>query len=377
MIGLLHLWLGLILCLPLVLIGLTGSLLVFDDEIGAVTGATPRAATHGERQPVLAMLEAAQGLVPAGSRAGSVTLPQKPGDPALIRFMPPKGNVGGGFGGTQILIDPITLAPLDIRKAGGGFMFLIHRLHGNLLLPGAMGRSLVGWLGVVMLMLGASGIFIWWPRKGRWRDAFTVKWRARPLRFNRDLHGAVGIWGLAVFMTVSFSGVYLVFPQSLNAAIRILLPARDFRSEDAALKAKPLPGIDPLGVDEAVALAQASLPGAEPRSIALPSRPEQPYRITLAQPGRSEGGPLATIYIDPWSHTVLAKRNPNEFSAGETVMAWQRPLHAGAGLGPIWQILVFLSGLLPLLFSITGITFWWLKRRNRRNGAKGEGMMTG
>lgn len=371
-IGLIHLWLGLILCLPLVLIGLTGSLLVFDDEIGAVLGTTPLAATSGERQPIAAMLTAAQEIVPEGSRASTVILPQKPGDPALIRFAPPRReNAGGspGFGGTQVLVDPITLGPLDIRKSGGGFMFMVHRLHGNLLLPGPMGRSLVGWLGVVMLMLGASGLFIWWPRSGHWREAFTVKWGARPLRFNRDLHGAVGIWGLAVFMTVSFSGVYLVFPQSLNAAIRLVLPARDLRSEDAALKATPIPDLDPMDVDEAVHLAQASLPRAEPRSIVLPSRPEQPYRITLAQSDRSEGAPLATIYIDPWSRSVLAKRDPGDYSAGETLMAWQRPIHAGAGLGRIWQILVFLSGLLPLLFSITGIAFWWLKRRNRRNAA--------
>jgi uncharacterized iron-regulated membrane protein len=35
-------------------------------------------------------------------------------------------------------------------------------------------------------------------------------------------------------------------------------------------------------------------------------------------------------------------------------------------LGHIWRALVFLSGLLPLLFAITGVSMWWLKRARRR-----------
>jgi uncharacterized iron-regulated membrane protein len=47
-----------------------------------------------------------------------------------------------------------------------------------------------------------------------------------------------------------------------------------------------------------------------------------------------------------------------------SVMAWQRPLHQGSGLGAIWQFLVFLSGLVPALFVFTGVVMW-LKKRKR------------
>lgn len=46
-------------------------------------------------------------------------------------------------------------------------------------------------------------------------------------------------------------------------------------------------------------------------------------------------------------------------------MALQRPMHDGQGLGPIWEFLVFLAGLVPLLFVVTG-TIMWLKKRKRR-----------
>jgi hypothetical protein len=48
------------------------------------------------------------------------------------------------------------------------------------------------------------------------------------------------------------------------------------------------------------------------------------------------------------------------------MMAWQRPIHSGAGLGPLWHLLVGLSGLLPALFAVTGISMWLLKRKAKR-----------
>jgi uncharacterized iron-regulated membrane protein len=38
-------------------------------------------------------------------------------------------------------------------------------------------------------------------------------------------------------------------------------------------------------------------------------------------------------------------------------------MHSGQGLGPIWKVLVFLTGLLPALFAVTGILMWLKRRR--------------
>jgi uncharacterized iron-regulated membrane protein len=46
-------------------------------------------------------------------------------------------------------------------------------------------------------------------------------------------------------------------------------------------------------------------------------------------------------------------------------MAWQRPIHQGTGFGPVWRFLVFLSGLVPALFVVTGLIMWAKKRKRR------------
>ncbi|CAO3410634.1 PepSY-associated TM helix domain-containing protein [Azospirillum largimobile] len=381
-----HLWVGLILCLPLVLLGITGSILVVEDEIRGLSGDTPAQATaEGPLQPVSAILAAARAAAPAGTQPGFLILPEEPGHPAVVRLVAARGGERGGQQGApqaaqggapqggppqgsmgMLRIDPVSLALLgdgNPAQASGGFLRTVHILHGNLLIRDRVGREIVGWLGVAMLVLGVSGLVLWWPRPGRWKAAFTVKAGARGVRLHRDLHGAVGIWTLAVFIVVTFSGVYLAFPQSLGAGVSSVLPARDLR---AAVTVQPVKGATPIDVDRAVALAREALPGAELRSVSPPARPDQAYRIGLAAAGQAHGAPTATVFVDPWTARVAEVRDPATYSAGETVMAWQRPLHAGEGLGPLWKWAVFLSGVLPPLFAVTGTLMWWLKRKARR-----------
>jgi len=138
--------------------------------------------------------------------------PNAPEQPATLRFIALEGAAAGPRI-IDVLVDPVSL---DFVKwhydAFPGFLSVIVRLHGNLLM-GRAGRVYVGWLGLAMLVLGISGLILWWPGRNRWRAAFLVKRGARGLRLCRDLHSAIGIWTFVVFITVSFSGVYFAFPE--------------------------------------------------------------------------------------------------------------------------------------------------------------------
>src|SRR5437868_824573 len=89
------------------------------------------------------------------------------------------------------LILGILLAVLGTRTAAlPGLLTFAHQLHGNFLL-GRDGRGLVvGWLGVAMLTLGITGLVLWWPKKGQWKNAFLVRRAASGLRLHRELHAA-------------------------------------------------------------------------------------------------------------------------------------------------------------------------------------------
>ena len=165
-----------------------------------------------------------------------------------------------------------------------------------------------------------------------------------------------------MFITVSFSGVYFSFPQSISAGIRTLLPGRD---TSGPARISTIEGVQRIDADRAIAIAIAAAPGARLRSIGLPLRADQPYRVSLARPGDARGAPEMTALINPWSAKLIHLIDPGRFAPAQIVLAWQPTLHFGQGLGWVWRTLVFLSGLLPAIFAITGTAMWLIERRAR------------
>ncbi|TWB28407.1 PepSY-associated TM helix domain-containing protein [Nitrospirillum bahiense] len=381
----LHLWVGLILGLPLLALGLSGTVLVIEPELRAVfTPSLPAAPADAAPHGVAEVVAAAAAVAPAGAKPASYAAPAAPGGTATVRFqaqrrMPQGGEhahgqggarpQGGGMPGISVHIDPVTLAVVSTPGLDATIGW-IHRLHGNLLIQDRSGRDLVGYLGVIMTALGVTGLVLWWPRPGQWRQSFIVRKAAKGARFHRELHGAAGIWGLAVFLVVSFTGVAIAFPQSIAAGVGAVLPMAAQTQGFALPKVTPRDGVDPAGVDEAVAIALAAAPrpGLALRGASLPQSPDQAIRVVLAPPG-GDAPSAVTLMVDPWARQVVEVRDPSAQAAGNKVTGWMRPLHEGEGLGPIYRVLVALSGLLPTLFAITGTSMWWIKRRNRKAGA--------
>jgi uncharacterized iron-regulated membrane protein len=351
-----HRWVGFGLCVPLVTLGLTGSILVFQHELGdthyTMQSGTPHSA--GE------ILEAARVAAPEGFSPLLLRV-AKTGEPASVSLTQ-EGRKSSGGRRVQLLIDPVSLAVLN-KDDSNSLMRQIFQFHSSLLLRDYGGRSIVGWFGVAMLMLGITGLVLWWPRNRAWRQAFTIKRGAKGFRLHRDIHGAVGIWGFLVFITVSFTGVYLAFPQTMEAGIGSIFAARDLRAPPK-IKTERAGDAVPMSVDDAVALAQQKVEGSMLAAFML-GKPGQPYRIALVMPGYGEGAPMISVFVDPWARAVIEVRDPKDYSIGETIISWQHTLHAGQGLGWVWQILVFITGLMPLLFFYTGISMLLAKRRAR------------
>ncbi|PKU25626.1 PepSY-associated TM helix domain-containing protein [Telmatospirillum siberiense] len=358
-VGEIHLWAGLLLCLPLILLGVTGTILVGADHLGGPVKDPARQTAGAAVHSVGEIIEAARAAAPDGFIASLYAAPPEPGEPASIRL---QSAAGRGTPPIRMEIDGATLTP--VTRPEGTALRWLHMLHANLLM-GEDGRHIVGWFGLVMLTLGISGLINWWPRRNRWRAALTMRRGLRGAAFHRALHGVVGIWTLIVFLAVGFSGVALAFPQTMRDLVDVFSPARDLRALAGAIRVQPIPGSRPITVDEAITLAMTAIPDGRLASVALPLRPDQPFRIGLLPSGGLQGSPQIGVFIDPWRRDVVTVLDPRDFSAGESLLAWQHALHSARGLGGAWTTLVFLSGGLPLLFSVTGVALWWIKRAKK------------
>jgi uncharacterized iron-regulated membrane protein len=341
----------------MILIGISGSALLLQREI--LDHSAPGATATGARRSLENIVAAARKAAPAMTTATRIDLPRTEGASASVRFHP---AVEGGAD-LDIYVDPVSLKILgssEVIERGPILAFLIG-IHAFLAMPPPIGLPFVGWNGVAMTFMGLSGLVLWWPRKGQWARGFLVRRKARGLELNFDLHRAAGIWALLVFLAVSISGIYLTFPQAIGPFVRRLLPAEDTTTEPQAGYVRATGPVDP---ERAIALAHAAVPNARVRGLELPGN-EKSFVLDLEPQGLGPSEPRVMVVLDSETAEITYIDDPRNYSFREKLLNWQHLLHFGIGLGWVWTVLVFLSGLLPLLLAVTGITVWWTKRRTK------------
>jgi uncharacterized iron-regulated membrane protein len=201
-----HLWSGIILGLYILLMSVTGSVLVYRNELY-------RAAT---REPVVSTLsgplltdeqlgEAARQSYP-GYRVVKLTRARNQDQAVDIQL-----RQGNEFKTRQF--DPRSGSDLgDAVPFGIRAVSKLMDLHDNLL-AGPTGRTVNGAGAFALLALAITGLAIWWPGAKTWRRSLTLHRGVGWKRWNWHLHSMMGFWSFGFLLIFGLSGVYLCMPE--------------------------------------------------------------------------------------------------------------------------------------------------------------------
>ncbi len=91
-------------------------------------------------------------------------------------------------------------------------------------------------------------------------------------------------------------------------------------------------------------------------SITWPTDQDAEWRVAF----RREGGP-AEIKVSDATREVTPPKPPQPETLARTMRRW----HDGTGMGPVWQAVIFIGGIIPALLAVTGILMWLNSRRWR------------
>lgn len=359
-----HRWLGLTAGLLMVLLGLTGSLLVFDHAIDErinpslllTDGTGTRTSLSDVTENAEAAFAEAHPQLPA--TAAAVSSPRVANGVWTAWFQ--TGTVEEPLW-TMVFVDPYSGVVTGQRVWGENLMGIVYRLHYTLL-GGDAGAVVVGIGGILLMVSVVSGVWLWWPLwMNSWRAAFVVR---RGRRFLYDLHKVVGLTSSALLIVVSFTGVYMTFPEWIKPAV--LLFSEETKHIEGLTSA---PGeVERLiTAEDAIAIAQRLFPSAKFDHFHPPQTQDGVYEIGLRQPGEVQTSFGATqVYVDCFTGSVLAIRDPKTLTAADHFFAWQFPLHNGEAFGLPGRLAVFASGFTPALLYVTGVLLWWRRRSSKR-----------
>lgn len=360
----LHRYSGLLLSLFLVMAGLTGAALAFNDDIDAwLNPQFYHLASSGSRQPIDALAARVEHDYPH-ARLAFFAMERDADAPLQAKLRSRKPNEELAV--DTVFIDPVTAAVVGERNtkavslAPQNLMPFLFRLHRYLLLdkPGAIISGSLGLLWVATLLIGFA---LAWPRhRNGWGKALSIKRGAGGFRLMYDLHRTVGLVAGILLVITAFTGAVMNLPdvaRPLVSSLSALTPP----PKGSSAEGKPQ-----INWQQALAAAQATMPLATPARIVRIAHDEKHglYQVRLRKPDDIQDGGSVRVFVDAADGHVLRSLDPLKGSAGDTFIGVQYGLHTGQILGLPGKILVAFLGLLPLLFMITGIAIWLQKRKS-------------
>ncbi|MGD9545464.1 MAG: PepSY-associated TM helix domain-containing protein [Methylocystis sp.] len=369
-----HRTIGLFAGAIFVLVGLSGSVLAFRDNIDEWLNAsimrveTPTPAT---RRPLDEILASAVASMPAESKAERVTMPRHAGAAVAIVFMVETDDFD--VDAYEMFVDPYTAKVTGQRLLLHGdstlsqpLIPLVMAFHWTLLL-GVNNAYLLGSVGILVFVSILLGFYLWWPRNGDWRLGLKIKWGASPERVVYDVHRSVGAYFIVFLLVTLFTGVAMIFKPATRSAASVF---SEVRADPDFGKSTPAAGRTPIGLDAAAAVADRIFPDGALHWILLPSAPNGVYVVgkqSSDEPNRTKT--FRNVGVDQYSGRVAYVQDRSAFTAGETFIEWLFPLHSGEAFGAVGRSIVLLVGLTPLALFVTGFLRWRQKRRARKRPA--------
>jgi uncharacterized iron-regulated membrane protein len=359
----LHLYLGLSFGIIFTVLGLTGSLLVFYIDLDEFLNPSLQISECPQsRVTYQTMLESLRLANPARDGAWRLEIPVSPARAITARYTKPKETAHLHFSPLLVSINPCDGQIMTSRFWGDTLMTWLYDLHYTLLL-GKIGKLVLAVLGGFLLILVISGLVLWWPMPGKWKNALAFKKHASIERIIFDTHKLSGSYSAILLLMLILTGIGLEIPEYVNPLINAL----------SALHTQPAPqstpknNAMPMSVDDALSNAQSLYPEARLSWIETPAGAMGSFRFNFRQAG--EPGlrfPKTNVWVDPYNGSILAVDDPKNFSTGDTLIIWLHPLHSGEAFGWTGRIIVLITGVIcPVLF-VTGVIRWLQKRRAKR-----------
>jgi uncharacterized iron-regulated membrane protein len=339
-----HLWAGLVAALFLFGLGVSGSLVAFENEIDRALNPKLTWITAGSHQLTLAEMTAKLKAAYPGFDVAGMGMSDRD-DVAWSAFLE------NDTAEHSIAFNPYTGAILGDKSAHNNFTGEVHQFHLHLL-AGKTGGNIVTAAAVFLLVMAISGLVLWWPRK-----LLTVSWRKPWTKLNLEVHQVLGLYTSIFLMFFALTAIVIHWDGLVNRIAGA-------QGEPAWPHSKPVPPGRPTpDFDAILAAAQSAEPDARVTAISMDSTP---VRVAMKHPNDHTPAGRTNLFIDAYTRKIDLITDWRTGSPGlRWAKLWNREIHTGDIGGLPTRILACVISLSLPLMTITGPLIWWNRQRKR------------
>ena len=212
--------------------------------------------------------------------------------------------------------------------------------------------------GLVLLFLAISGIVLY---RKFWQRLFTMRWQSAKRILFSDAHKMIGIFTSPVLIIISFTGVYW------NVSI-ILHEVLEHGFEEAHPPITTAYHSPTISFEALNKQASTEIDSFRATYLAIPNEPDMDItffgEVDTVNPLLSQYGSMVTF--DKNTGKLIAASDIRDASFLRKFDDSTRKLHFGYFAG-IWSKVIWcIVGLAPVFLLITGVTMFWLRQRPKR-----------
>ena len=346
-----HLWLGVGAAIFLVILGLTGSVIAFENDIDHWL------------HPGLYYVQAGPQALPEAELIQKVEHHFAPARVAVVHIFrqPDLAHVMQLNDRSTVMVSPVDghiLGRITGPSATQKMIGYVHQLHTHLVpdprsaqKAARIGSVIVQSAGFILCLLVVLGMILWWRTKRA-----SIQWRAQWFRVCFDAHHAIGIYSALFLFIAALTGVLVEREDIIMRLTHSPEPLRFPQLQSGAAG-----DAIPISVDRALGIALAAIPGTTATDVQLPLNPKGVFLVVLRVPEETSETAHSYIFIDQYSGKVLHEMNFLTDSPGYRVIRFNRSIHTGDVWGTPGHVLVSLSSLLLVVMVITGLVIWFKK----------------
>lgn len=358
----LHLWLGLASGLVVFMVALTGSILVFEEEIDQFIN--PEFYTvpeiGKEKKPMDDAVKEVQNqyFIEKILRIYTFNDPER-----TIQIMGKNRE-----GETQFFsINPYSGKVIGSVMQDSRFFSVVTELHRHLLMDD-IGKLISGCSCLLFVLILISGFFLWWPKKIKnIKQRLTVKWNASFKRVNWDFHSTFGFYSCLLLLIIALTGLTWSFEWFENGIYYLVDGTAKKSSNKLENPTKIDPQLDKTLFYQSILNATDSIyPHKGDIQIRIPTDTVNSILVIKGNLEKNIPNQSSIVFFDKYTAKSIQEKPYEFFTQGDKVRRIIFPIHTGSIFGYPTKIIAFLVSLFAATSPITGLLIWLGRKKKKK-----------
>ncbi|ENX04569.1 hypothetical protein F900_00142 [Acinetobacter modestus] len=275
----------------------------------------------------------------------------------------------GARRGYNMMVNPYTAEVLPDIKGRDTLQF-IQRLHRNLTV-GEFGAQITGASTLMLIFFVLSGIYLRFPKKHSIKQWLFIKPKLKGRNFIWDLHAVVGTWVIVFYLLFASTGLYWSYDWWRAGMFKVMgveQPQRNQQNNERGKDKQPKLTNAQLntilmqtwtGVNAQIGREYSSLTLNIPKNA--DAKVEFSFVDAIPQHERARNQAIYNYQDNKFEKFELYE----DKKLNEKIMSSMLPVHRGSFFGSTYQFIAMLASLTMPLFFVTGWMLY-LKRRKQK-----------